>query len=132
MNETLCWLAIWSTILWGVGVLRGTIGERQPLKTALLPGLMLDALIRGTSYVLTATPISRVSPLADGQPVLPRARSKIRYLGLPLSLVLRFTALVAIAYTCLLETPEFLASGFALPLLDHVNIRTGRPSRVEP
>ena len=61
MNETLCWLAIWSTILWGVGVLRGTIGERQPLKCMLLPGLMLDALVRGTSYVLSATPISRIT-----------------------------------------------------------------------
>ena len=92
----------------------------------LLPGLLLDALLRGITCVLTATPIQRISPLGQDRPFMEVGESGMKYLGPPIALIVRTVGVIAGAYYLLLDRPDFLTSGFALPLLDQESLESGR------
>ncbi len=122
MNETLGWLVIWSTIMWALGMLRKKLHINQPVKTLLLPGAAIDGAVRGISALCTATPVHAIAPFADGEPFCKVGDTKIRYLGLPLAILLRWLILLVATYMVVLNAPEFLESEFTLPLLDKMSV----------
>ncbi|MFQ5653311.1 MAG: hypothetical protein ACE5GW_01095 [Planctomycetota bacterium] len=122
MNETVVWLGIWSMLLWAVGMLRGNLLRRRHLKILLLPGLAVEAFCRTIACLVTATPILRYSPLADGRPFLRTGRCPARRIGLPVLVVIRTLLLFVAAYIALKPFPEFLGSRFALPLFDEATV----------
>lgn len=123
MYETLLWLAIWSTMLLGIGMLRGRAHETRAAKILLLPGVLLDSVLRAVSALVTVTPIERFSPLAHRRPGLETGRSKLGAAGVVGDVVLRLVLLVAICYYWAFDLPAFLRSGFSLPFLDPASVR---------
>ena len=122
MGTILIWLAGWSVLLWGVGLLRGNLHRRRVVKVIFFPGFLLDSVLRGLAALMTATPIKRFSPLAEGRPLLEEGRSPIRQLGPPASIAIRFFLLFTCVYIALQIYPDFLKSGFTLPLLDEATV----------
>lgn len=125
MNETLIWVAIWSTLSWTAGMLRGKLLTRKWIKLLLLPGILVDIVLQMIVCMLTATPIQKVSLFKEGKPPLELGPSKLGALAACVGVTVKGLLLLVVAFTALSWFPNFLESGFALPLIDSDTIQSG-------
>ena len=120
MIEVMVALAIWSTLLLGIGMLRGELTSRSWAKLVLLPGLLLEAAGRGLACLVTATPIERFSLFADGEPLLRNGRCPVQRIGVPIGMGIRLVFFFLTAFILLAKLPLFIDGGFSLPHLNPV------------
>lgn len=118
MIEVLLALTLWSTLLLGIGMLRGELVCRTWAKLVLLPGLLLEAAGRGLACLITATPIERFSLFADGEPLLRNGRCPVQRIGIPIGMGIRLVFFFLTAFILLAKLPLFIEGGFSLPVLN--------------
>lgn len=125
MTVTLAWMGIWSTALLAIGMLHTPLVRRRSVKLLLFPGMIVDGVLRTIGCLASATPIERVSPLSGERPLLEQSKSFLGPLGACIAALVRCSLLMVAAFLLLTYFPEFMDSGFALPLIDEDTIETG-------
>ncbi len=102
-------LALLILMLWGVGRLRGDLLTRGPVKLALFPGLIFDAMARTLSCLATATPVMGISPWKDETPFLVESECSLKRIGVPLTTVLRVGVLFVAFSSTVFYLPEMMS-----------------------
>ncbi len=127
-SATLVWLALWSTALLAVGMLRNKLHHNPVVKLIFMPGFALDAVLRLVACLLSGTKVRQLNLLRRG-PSIETDPSPIKHIGPAIFITTRLFLIFAGLYCFLASYPDLVESTLHLPIYDPEELSQGRFER---